>query len=140
VQHREHPQDIRPTFDREWRAGLTDRIGSRLLAHMGRSKGETGGRHLRKFFLGLSAAALSVLIPFAPREAQGQQKDKAPAGCIRCEELCTWCVSLGRQPKAELGKCHQGCRSWGSMVGQSTVYVHKNRSLCGTGSYAPRCN
>ena len=68
-----------------------------------------------------------------------QGKGKAPAGCIPCEALCNWCASLGLQEK-NTSKCHQGCRSWGSMVGLSTVYVKKNRSLCGTGNYAPRCN
>lgn len=80
----------------------------------------------------------SLLLTATTSVAQ-QGKAKAPAGCIPCEALCNWCASLGRQEK-DTSKCHRGCRSWGAMVGLSTVYVKKNRSLCGTGNYAPRCN
>ena len=68
------------------------------------------------------------------------QQAKMPKGCIPCEALCDWCISLGKQDAVGRSKCHEGCRSWGLMVGLGTVYVHKNRSLCGKGNYAPRCN
>jgi hypothetical protein len=68
------------------------------------------------------------------------QQAKMPKDCIPCEALCDWCISLGKQDANGRAQCHQGCRSWGSMVGLSTVYVHKNRSLCGKGNYSPRCN
>lgn len=87
-----------------------------------------------------SMLALASLLLLAPATGTAQQaKGKAPSGCIPCEELCNWCASLGLQDK-DTGKCRAGCRSWGGMVGLGTVYVHKKRSLCGTGNYAPRCN
>jgi len=87
------------------------------------------------------AGALLLLTTTASVAQQGKiPKEKAPAGCISCEALCNWCISLGLQSKDNASQCHGGCRAWGSMVGLSTVYVHKNRSLCGTNNYAPRCN
>lgn len=70
-------------------------------------------------------------------------KEKAPAGCITCKEMCNWCVSQGLQPKADAlpgSSCHAGCAAWRNMVGLPAVYVHRNKSLCGKGNYAPRCN
>ncbi len=86
----------------------------------------------------LAIASLLLLTTTAAAQ-QPPSKGKAPAGCIPCEELCNWCASLGLQDK-DTKQCRQGCRSWGGMVGLTTVYVHKNRSLCGKGNYAPRCN
>jgi hypothetical protein len=82
---------------------------------------------------------LVVMLLPAPAASVAQQA-KVPKGCIPCEALCDWCISLGKQDATGRAKCHQGCRSWGSMVGLGTVYVHKNQSLCGKGNYAPRCN
>jgi hypothetical protein len=87
----------------------------------------------------IALIGLFLLTTVSAAQPAKSAKDKAPAGCIPCEALCTWCASLGLQPK-DTSKCHQGCRSWGSMVGLKTVYVQKNRSLCGGNSYAPRCN
>jgi hypothetical protein len=81
-----------------------------------------------------------VAVALFASDASVAQQAKVPKGCITCEAMCDWCTSLGRQAKEGRSKCHQGCRSWGAMVGLSTVYVHKHRHLCGTGSYAPRCN
>jgi hypothetical protein len=86
------------------------------------------------------AGALALATSVATAQQGTTAKEKAPAGCIPCEKMCDWCVSLGKQPKAEVQKCHASCRSWGAMVGLSTVYVQKQRHLCGTKSYAPRCN
>ena len=67
------------------------------------------------------------------------QQGKAPKGCIPCETLCNLCASWGIHQK-DTSKCHQGCRRWGAMVGLSTVYVQKNKSLCRASNFAPRCN
>jgi len=89
----------------------------------------------------LAVAGVLLLTTTVAVAQQGKTaKEKAPAGCVACEALCDWCMSLGLQAKSGADKCHSGCRSWGAMVGLKTVYVHKNRSLCGASTYAPRCN
>ena len=67
------------------------------------------------------------------------QQGKAPPGCIPCPSLCDWCIAKGLQ-KGGTAQCYAGCRWWAAKVGQKTIFVRRDASVCGPDYGPARCN